>query len=679
MLQPAASSLSLSAPATSGLVTTNLENGAPLQDFRAVLASNQVGEAQAGPLALAAELTAGSPVRGLAGKDSGNGTGKDLPDALPEGDAGADREMMASTKGAELSPEASAEPEGQPVQGEAPGPAASLAPVVVPAPVVPVSTASGAANVLDPSKTQAVAAATPSVTPAIRQPESTAAAQSPAPAAAPARSAMATRNAEPTSPDAGPDAARSILRRSLPAGDAASRSAAEPPIESVPAAALASPVLRQPAQAPSGDAAAGGMPASAGDSAAAADLPPQLAVRIELPLGARAPATAAQEPLHPETVSRLAPESETADEAAPPESIGTLPRLQARGANSRTEAGPMPLHYRSEGETPEAASETAQPRQASRETVVASRGVVPQVLVETTRGTVPGPAATLVVAPEPAAALPLASKMPAPQLLPPAAANPTAAQGRTAVAAPQPASEAPALPTGTAAKLPAGAPVAPESPRAAAETKDTAGAAELARETDAGGETRRPVAASDPAPRQVSQPIVAAQDLRPFVNGTPSTFSAPLTQAEPHDFAALVDRLVEAREAARPQSVQAAITHAAFGQVALNFDYDGSRLTVSMRSDDPGFAPAAQAAAATQSAASSDNGTPSQRQDSSGQQLAGQASGQPQTQAQAQSQSQGSGQGAERWRRDGGDQAFNGSNPKSRDEQRPGQRSGIYA
>jgi hypothetical protein len=62
------------------------------------------------------------------------------------------------------------------------------------------------------------------------------------------------------------------------------------------------------------------------------------------------------------------------------------------------------------------------------------------------------------------------------------------------------------------------------------------------------------------------------------------------------DFAALVERLVEARNAAAPASTHASITHAEFGQVSLHFQQDGNDLKVGMSSADPGFAAAVQAA-----------------------------------------------------------------------------------
>lgn len=108
--------------------------------------------------------------------------------------------------------------------------------------------------------------------------------------------------------------------------------------------------------------------------------------------------------------------------------------------------------------------------------------------------------------------------------------------------------------------------------------------------------------------------------LVPIAQPDPATPRISQAPAAGPDMAALVDRLVEARQAARSgagaQTVQATITHAEFGRVALNFRQDGDGMTVSMASSDPGFAPAAQAALAqaaqaaqtTQPAASADGG-----------------------------------------------------------------------
>ena len=102
-----------------------------------------------------------------------------------------------------------------------------------------------------------------------------------------------------------------------------------------------------------------------------------------------------------------------------------------------------------------------------------------------------------------------------------------------------------------------------------------------------------------------AQPAVAA----------PAT--GPLHAARPHDFAALMDRLITARDAAQtglPQSVHVALDHADFGPISLSFQHDQGGLAVSVASPDPDFARAVQAAipAATASAgsdsASRDNG-----------------------------------------------------------------------
>jgi hypothetical protein len=83
---------------------------------------------------------------------------------------------------------------------------------------------------------------------------------------------------------------------------------------------------------------------------------------------------------------------------------------------------------------------------------------------------------------------------------------------------------------------------------------------------------------------------------------TPPLASANAAPQNGTDMAALVDRLVEARAAARSglgaQSTMASIAHADFGRVSLRFDQDDAGMSISMTSRDPGFAPAAQAALA---------------------------------------------------------------------------------
>ncbi|MES2493188.1 MAG: hypothetical protein V4579_07915 [Pseudomonadota bacterium] len=73
-----------------------------------------------------------------------------------------------------------------------------------------------------------------------------------------------------------------------------------------------------------------------------------------------------------------------------------------------------------------------------------------------------------------------------------------------------------------------------------------------------------------------------------------------------HDFAALVDRLIAARDASQPGvgqgNVQVAVQHADFGQVSLSFQQDTDGLSVSATSADPDFARAVQAATASSGA-----------------------------------------------------------------------------
>jgi hypothetical protein len=135
-------------------------------------------------------------------------------------------------------------------------------------------------------------------------------------------------------------------------------------------------------------------------------------------------------------------------------------------------------------------------------------------------------------------------------------------------------------------------------------------------------------------------PIIAgASSLTQTVAPVAVAPATGTTHLPSHDFTALVDRLVEAREAASPQTVHAAISHSEFGQVSLRFDQDSSGLSVSMTSADPEFARAVQASAASAgSQTASDNGS-APRQDAPGhhqQQAAGSSSGQPQSQTQSQ-------------------------------------------
>lgn len=139
------------------------------------------------------------------------------------------------------------------------------------------------------------------------------------------------------------------------------------------------------------------------------------------------------------------------------------------------------------------------------------------------------------------------------------------------------------------------------------------------------------------------------------------------TQQTGTDMAALVDRLVEARAAARSglssQVVQASLNHSDFGRVSLRFNTDKDGLNVSMTSNDPGFAPAAQAALAQTPAISAKAQSQGPGQQDSGQQGSGQpglhwtqSSSQPGLQANTGGQNGmggSSGQGGQGWAQGG--------------------------
>lgn len=107
----------------------------------------------------------------------------------------------------------------------------------------------------------------------------------------------------------------------------------------------------------------------------------------------------------------------------------------------------------------------------------------------------------------------------------------------------------------------------------------------------------------------------------------------------PHDFAVLVDRLVEAREASGPRSANLTVNHADFGAVTMRFEHGERGLAVALSSPDPDFSRAVTAAAAALPAQperdgsqQGANGNPgaSARQDATA--SAGQGQGSPQGQ-----------------------------------------------
>ncbi len=174
-----------------------------------------------------------------------------------------------------------------------------------------------------------------------------------------------------------------------------------------------------------------------------------------------------------------------------------------------------------------------------------------------------------------------------------------------------------------------------------------------------------------------SQPLLALHQSEPLpgANPAPPASASPAIQP-PRDFASLIDRLVEAREAAQAslstQSVQAALSHTEFGKVSLQFQQDGKGLTVAMTSADPDFARAVQAAApSAQTSSGTESGALPQRQDGPGQQPGGA------NLAQSQSHSQQRGQPSPRETGDPRPAVNPGPHQGSHDE--PPARAGIFA
>lgn len=229
-------------------------------------------------------------------------------------------------------------------------------------------------------------------------------------------------------------------------------------------------------------------------------------------------------------------------------------------------------------------------------------------------------------APEPAAVAtpPLASGAPGPALPRPAPSTPIATQPASAaplagteLTAPQPV-PAPAPITLSVITVPVVAAPSVTEPR----LRQTLPAADAGQALEApeplAAEPRLPpappAASAAERPRAPSKVApVASVDLALPVAGptAPSAVLsapsipvlpalAPFAPAElaarPHDFVALVDRLVAARELVQPQAFQVAVQHSEFGQIQLRFRQGGDGLSITMASADPEFARVVSAA-----------------------------------------------------------------------------------
>lgn len=113
-------------------------------------------------------------------------------------------------------------------------------------------------------------------------------------------------------------------------------------------------------------------------------------------------------------------------------------------------------------------------------------------------------------------------------------------------------------------------------------------------------ETARPVTQASAAdtPPQVDLPMVLVATSTQAPSAPATVASASEAAPAAHDFAAVVDRLTEARELARPGRADLHLTHREFGAVSVQFELAGQSLKVAMSSPDQAFAPAVQAALA---------------------------------------------------------------------------------
>ncbi len=126
-------------------------------------------------------------------------------------------------------------------------------------------------------------------------------------------------------------------------------------------------------------------------------------------------------------------------------------------------------------------------------------------------------------------------------------------------------------------------PASPDSPHRVTTTQTHAAPLASATATPS-GDAPKPVLTGQDLP--AASPPLHAQITAPLAAVPSKTTASP--QA-PQDFAALVDRLSEARDAVAPPVVRTALRHAQFGQVSLEFRHEDGGLAVTMASSAPGF------------------------------------------------------------------------------------------
>lgn len=192
--------------------------------------------------------------------------------------------------------------------------------------------------------------------------------------------------------------------------------------------------------------------------------------------------------------------------------------------------------------------------------------------------------------------------------------------------------------------------------------------------------------ARDAIPPAIGADITTGSGTGSAAAASGSTISSPAAPAAatdaPQDFATLMGRLAQAREAGDPHLVRTSLAHGEFGRVSLQFRHDDAGMAVTMASADPDFTRSVQAAAAA-SLAGGNAGTGDQpRGDTSQSQTAAQGGPGNGNGAGAQNQQGRADQAGRNVQREA-ETASRSQNPeassprRSRDGTRPG--GGVYA
>lgn len=383
--------------------------------------------------------------------------------------------------------------------------------------------------------------------------------------------------------------------------------------------------------------------------------------------------------------AEAAPESALAATATATTALPALPIPVETALVPAPIALPVPQYAQTPVTTAdEPAGETASAKPAPARPVATGIAALSAAAIPTATPTIAAQPATPAPLPTIAAANPAeTTATTTPIAVLPAQPAPVNESGRFRVAQ-APAKAAKASTTEPASLEPTAPPPAAAKPAAAVAAQSATQTAEQPAEPARAAFVRAAISGDERERRAAPafQPVSTLADLsqaqaQPQGAAGVAPVQAAATPTQPgHDFVKLVDRLIEARDSAAPQSVvSAAIKHAEFGQVSLHFQQDASGLTVSMASPDPDFQPAVQAAMpADRGGMASDQGQGQAGQNQQNQ-SGGSASFLPQDQRGAGTSGEQSRTAQERNPRAAG-------NPSqaARDEgEKPDRRSGIFA